>query len=161
MNYSQIESQVTLVREAIKKGRLKAALENLETFILKINDNELDKAILILMARFNLEERVILLGTNNGIETQNQIINAITQLLNETKEIAIEKATIKAGTELEKLNEKGNIVVERLDELTKLMAESRLLEIEVTFLNFGRVFTKDQNLKMQDHINRFKKILNQ
>ena len=71
----------------------------------------------------------------------------------------MEKITLKATNELEKLNERGTDAVEKLEKLNKLMAESRLLEIEITSMTFGRIFSPDQQRRMEDHIKRFKELL--
>ena len=38
------------------------------------------------------------------------------------------------------------------------MAESRLLELEITEGNFGAVFTKEQRQRMQNHIDKLRKL---
>jgi hypothetical protein len=159
MNYNQIENNVKNVRDALKKGRFDDALKSLEKFIQQTEDNELDKSFVSLSARHNLEKKERNLGMKDSEENQNKIIYAITQLLIETKEFAIEKATFRTGLELEKLNQRGNEAIGILLELTKLMADSRLLEIEMFQDNFGAVFSKEQNQRMKTHHEQLKKIL--
>ena len=60
--------------------------------------------------------------------------------------------------ELGKLAEEGKDAVLRLRQITELMAESRLLELEITSQNFGAVFTADQRARMQQHIDRLKSL---
>jgi len=75
------------------------------------------------------------------------------------KKIAIEKATLETGEVLEKLNEKGNEVINSLKVMTKLMEESRLLEIEMFRTTFGQMFSPEQRSQMETHIKRFNQIL--
>ncbi len=69
------------------------------------------------------------------------------------------KATVDTGEELEKINKKADQAILRLEEMTKLMVESRKLEIEIFRNNFGPKFSTEINAKMEDHIKRFNQIL--
>lgn len=60
--------------------------------------------------------------------------------------------------ELGKLAETGKQAVENINQLNQLMAESRLLELEITEGNFGAVFTKEQRQRMQNHIDKLRKL---
>jgi len=60
--------------------------------------------------------------------------------------------------ELGKLAEKGRQAVDNLNRINYLMAESRLLELEITEGKFGLVFSSEQRKRMQDHIEELKKL---
>lgn len=141
MNSQYVENQVQKIRTEIKRARFDDALGLLEEFIQQIGDKELDKQIITLTARYNVDIKEKLIGIKDRDNELNKLINALTQILGEAKEIALEKITLKATNELEKLNERGTDAVEKLEKLNKLMAESRLLEIEITSMTFGRVFS--------------------
>ena len=61
--------------------------------------------------------------------------------------------------ELGKLAEEGKQAVHNLNRINYLMAESRLLELEITEMNFGPVFTADQRERMKGHIRELKKLI--
>jgi hypothetical protein len=54
--------------------------------------------------------------------------------------------------ELGKLAEEGKDAVGRLNRTTELMAESRLLELEITSQMFGSIFTENQRNQMRRQI---------
>jgi len=60
--------------------------------------------------------------------------------------------------ELGKLVEQGQIAVGTLNRLNLLMAESRLLELEITEANFGRVFSAEQRARMKAHIDELRQL---
>lgn len=60
--------------------------------------------------------------------------------------------------ELGKLAEEGKDAVGRLNRTTELMAESRLLELEITSQMFGSVFGDEQRSKMQQQIAELKSL---
>jgi hypothetical protein len=60
--------------------------------------------------------------------------------------------------ELGKLAEQGQIAVGNLTRLNLLMAESRLLELEITEANFGRVFSAEQRARMKAHIDELRQL---
>jgi len=159
MTSQYVENIVQSIRGEIKRGRFEEALNLLEAFIQKIDDKELDKQIISLTARYNVDVKEKLIGLKDKNDEQNKLIYALTQILGEAKEIALEKITLKATNELEKLNERGTDAIEKLEKSNKLMAESRLLEIKITSMTFGRIFSAEQQRKMEDHIKRFKQIL--
>ena len=159
MNFTEIHDKVRKIRELIKKVRFEDALNELENFIQEIGDKELDKEIIALTARYNREVKEGRLGIKSDYENQNKIIYAITQILNEAKEIAIEKVTLDTGKELENLNEKGNEIIERLDKMMKLMIESRILEMEMFSSSFSFTFSQEQRERMKSHLEKFKGFL--
>ncbi len=159
MTFTEINKRVKAIRERIKKVKFEDALSELENFIEEIGDKELDKEIIALTARYNVDKKEGRLGVKNDYKNQNEIIYAITEILNETKETAFEKATLEQGEELEKLNERGNEIINRLEKMTVLMIESRLLEMEM--FNSGPIsfFNAEQRERMENHIKRFKEII--
>ena len=60
--------------------------------------------------------------------------------------------------ELGKLAEDGQQIVQSLNRLNLVMAESRLLELEITEGNFGPVFSTEQRDRMQKHIEELKRL---
>ena len=60
--------------------------------------------------------------------------------------------------ELGKLAQEGKQAVHSLNRINYLMAESRLLELEITEGNFGPVFSSKQRERMKDHIEELKKL---
>jgi short subunit fatty acids transporter len=60
--------------------------------------------------------------------------------------------------EFKKLTEQGQQAVKNLNRINELMAESRLLELEITESMFGRVFTADQQERMRAQIQEFRKL---
>ena len=54
--------------------------------------------------------------------------------------------------ELGKLAEEGKDAVPRLNRTTELMAESRLLELEITSRMFGQIFSVEQQTRMRRQI---------
>jgi HAMP domain-containing protein len=54
--------------------------------------------------------------------------------------------------ELGKLAEEGKDAVGRLNRTTELMAESRLLELEITSGMFGAVFSEEQQARLEKQI---------
>lgn len=54
--------------------------------------------------------------------------------------------------------EDGKDAVSRLNRTTELMAESRLLELEITSQMFGSVFNTEQRSKMQRQIDELKSL---
>ncbi|MBU0499068.1 MAG: hypothetical protein KJ867_03330 [Gammaproteobacteria bacterium] len=63
--------------------------------------------------------------------------------------------------ELGKLAEQGQQAVIQLNKINYIMAESRLLELEITEGNFGPVFSEEQRNKMKQHIDELRKLTTQ
>jgi hypothetical protein len=61
--------------------------------------------------------------------------------------------------ELGKVAEKSENVINNINKLNYLMAESRLLELEITNNKFSIVFSQEQNIKMNEHIKELKKLI--
>ena len=60
--------------------------------------------------------------------------------------------------ELGKVAKEGKQAVVDLNRINHLMAESRLLELEITEGNFGAVFSSDQRERMKNQINELRKL---
>ena len=60
--------------------------------------------------------------------------------------------------DLGKIAERSEKAVSDLSRLNQLMAESRLLELEITNAKFGLIFTDEQRTRMQNHIEELKKL---
>ena len=58
--------------------------------------------------------------------------------------------------ELGRIAEQNATEVEKLRRLNVLMAESRLLELEITEQNFGTVFMPEQRSRMKEQIEEFR-----
>jgi hypothetical protein len=63
--------------------------------------------------------------------------------------------------ELKSLVDQGQATVSRLNRISELMAESRLLELEITESNFGGVFSSDQQKRLKAHILELRKLTKQ
>jgi hypothetical protein len=62
-------------------------------------------------------------------------------------------------TRVEDLTRTGQVAVDRLNRLTEVMAESRLLELEITSGMFGMMFSPEQMARMQRQIESLKSLL--
>ncbi|MDF5252483.1 hypothetical protein P3644_25080, partial [Vibrio parahaemolyticus] len=60
--------------------------------------------------------------------------------------------------ELGKLAKEGQRAVSKLNRINYLMAESRLLELEITEGKFGPVFSPEQRKMMRKHIDELKSL---
>ena len=60
--------------------------------------------------------------------------------------------------ELGKIVDKGNQVVDKLNAISYIMAESRLLELEITDSLFSTMLTEKQRSKMLSHIEELKNL---
>jgi hypothetical protein len=61
--------------------------------------------------------------------------------------------------ELGKLAEEGKQVVTRLNRITELGAESKLLELEITDAKFGPVLTSEQRERMRQQIKELRELV--
>jgi hypothetical protein len=59
---------------------------------------------------------------------------------------------------LSTLADQGQQAVTKLNRLNQLMAESRLLELEITYSMFGASFTEEQREKMHSQIDELSKL---
>lgn len=70
---------------------------------------------------------------------------------------AISKAKIgPVELELNQIAEDGRAAVNTLDSVSRVMAESRLLELEITEGIFGGVFSAEQRQRMESHIQQLR-----
>ena len=60
--------------------------------------------------------------------------------------------------QLGKLAEEGRDAVARLNRTTEVMAESRLLELEITSQMFGPIFTGEQRTRMRSQIDELRRL---
>ncbi|MBI3913884.1 MAG: hypothetical protein HY327_06830 [Chloroflexi bacterium] len=60
--------------------------------------------------------------------------------------------------ELGELANKGKQAVDNMSQLNELMAESRLLELEITEGMFSTVFSEEQRKQMRKHIDELRKL---
>jgi len=160
MSYEQIELHVESVRSSLKRGRFKEALENLDAFIKSVDDSEIEDIFISLSARYNKEMKDEMLGTKGGEIDQNKMIRSITSLLRLTKELAIEKATIKAGKELENLADLGSRTIGKLEQINLVLARSRILELEVMINGpTSMLLSEDIKLRVLNDIERLRDII--
>jgi len=68
----------------------------------------------------------------------------------------LEVASVKI--ELGRLAREGKDAVSNLGRLTVLMAESRLLELEITAGTFGAMFSNEQRKQMTQHIEELRRL---
>jgi hypothetical protein len=85
------------IREHIKKGNIKAALDALDKFIQAIADKEMEKDFLLLSAQYHQEDKSLNLNLSNAKEPGNKIIHGIVHLLSEAKEAAQKKIIVPPG----------------------------------------------------------------
>jgi hypothetical protein len=57
-----------------------------------------------------------------------------------------------------RLTEDSQTVIARLHQLTELMAESRVLELEITLSRFQHTFSAEERERMQAHINKLREL---
>ena len=60
--------------------------------------------------------------------------------------------------ELNKLAEEGKLAVSNLNRMNELMAESRLLELEITDKMFGVLLTNEQRQRLNSHIEELRRL---
>jgi hypothetical protein len=162
MNHAEIDVSFSEIKNTIKKGKISEAIDKLELFISKIDDTELENQILSYSARYNRLESDKKLGVNTDKSGQdfNEIVNNLTHLLREAKQIAIEKASMLVGSQLSELAKEGSNAIEELKKLNIIIAESRLLELQVMRMSFGSFFSPQQNEKFDKNIDDLKEVLN-
>ncbi len=61
--------------------------------------------------------------------------------------------------ELGKLTEKSKSAITDMEELNYLMAKSRLLELEITYKQFGLILSDSEKEEMNHHIEQFNQII--
>jgi hypothetical protein len=62
------------------------------------------------------------------------------------------------GLTLERLSQQSQTAVDAVGRVTLVMAESRLLELETTEANFGRIFSPEQRSRLRRHIEELREL---
>jgi hypothetical protein len=161
MDTQTIESQLKIIQNLIAEARIDDAFSALTEFVEKLEDAEIQKHVLHLKSRHSIVKREILQGINETKRDLNEIVKSLIDLLGEAKRTAIANANLSAVAKLEELTKRGTESVNVLDEVSLLMAESRLLEMEVFHSNpvSRMAMNEEQSRQMGFHIQRFKEIL--
>ena len=156
-----IDKQCKIIQTLIGDANLDEAFLVLGDFVEKLKDNEMSNQLTLLKSRFSREKDKFLLGTKRAEEDMNEITKSLIELLGKVKRLAVENANLSAVTKLEELTKRGNESVSTLDEVSLLMAESRLLEIEIFYYSpvSRMAMNEEQSKQMGLHIQRFKEIL--
>ena len=85
-----------------------------------------------------------------------RLLSLFDRLVGSDEGSKIEFASVKI--ELGRLAREGKDAVNNLSRLTVLMAESRLLELEITEGTFGTVFSNEQRNQMNQHIEELRRL---
>jgi len=85
-----------------------------------------------------------------------RLLSLFDRLVGSDEGSKIEFASVKI--ELGRLAREGKDAVNNLSRLTVLMAESRLLELEITEGTFGTVFSNEQRNQMNQHIEELQRL---
>lgn len=162
MKHSEIEGNFQEIKNILKKGRVNEAINKLDDFISKVDDEDLETELISYSSRYNKLENDKKLGVSGDDYNQeyNQLVRNLTSLLRETKNIAIEKASMQIGSQLSELAEEGSNAIDELKKLNVIIAESRLLELQVIKSMFGNFFSKSDLVKVEQNIESLKKVLN-
>jgi len=147
MNFKQIEETCETIKSFLRKDYQKEALQALEEFIRKIEDEDLETQAISLWARFNAYKRKERQDTQDPDSFRrdvNRLRIDIAYLLQECKQTAFDKASLKVGNELSNIAKEGNFAIEELKQLNVILAESRLVELEVTKRMFGSIFSEEE-----------------
>jgi|GEM_PF-1880971 len=162
MKHAEISRIFTDIKNQVMKGKSDSAIEKLEAFISEIDDDILENQIVSLSSRYNRFQREKIQGTiseESRIEL-NSIDASLMNLLREAKQAAIEKASMMVGSQLSELAEEGSNAIEELKKLNMIIAESRLLELQVIRATFGTFFSVNEIEKFDQNIDSLKKVLN-
>lgn len=154
-----ISDYVKGIRNSLKRGKIKDALDKLEEFIYLTKDNELDSEYLLISAQYNDYINNKSLGIDAKDEIKNRIIKSLITLLNNTREIAVENATIDTGIQLEEITQRTAHVLENLEKINQVLAESRLLEMELALVRFGFQFDEDETIRMENQIAKLRELI--
>ncbi len=161
MDTQAIENQYKSIQNLIAEARIDDAFSALTDFVEKLEDAELEKHLLHLKSRHSIVKKEILQGISETRTDLNQIVKSLIELLGEAKRTATANANLSAVAKLEELTKRGTESVNVLDEVSLLMAESRLLEMEIFHVSpVSRMAMNEEQLKqMGAHILSFKEIL--
>jgi hypothetical protein len=161
MDTHLIDHQYKTIQSLIAEGRIDEAFSALIEFVEKLDDTEIQRQVLHLKARYSIEKMETVQGIKETKTNLHEILKSLIDLLSEAKRIGIANANLSAVAKLEELTKRGNESVSTLDEVSLLMAESRLLEIEIFYHSpVSRMAMNEEQLKQMGlHIQRFKEIL--
>jgi hypothetical protein len=85
-----------------------------------------------------------------------RLLNVFDRFIGSDEGSKIEVASVKI--ELGRLAREGKDAVTNLNRLTVLMAESRLLELEITSRTFGAAFSNEQRERMNQQIDELRRL---
>ncbi len=162
LSHSEVNRQVTEIKNLIRKGNLGPAIEKMNSFISMIDDEELEAQIINISSRFERIEKDKRSGTfsDASIKELNELTSHLTDLWRVAKGTAIEKATDFAGSQLSKLTEEGSSAIEELRKLNYIIAESKLLELDIIRSYLGILFPSEKIKQFEESIKKLKEILN-
>lgn len=163
MKHSEINKQFTEIKNLLKDAKITQAIEKLEPFTSFVDDDELEDQRITISSRFSHLKNKENSGTLSSDDVSRQfseIIRSLMNLLRAVNLAAIEKATMVTGTQLSEIAEKGSSAIEELKRLNLIMAESRLLELQVMRGNLGSLFSEEQQERIDKNITLLKNILN-
>lgn len=114
-----------------------------------------------LSSRYNRFKREKIQGTiSEENRTELNAIDAnIMYLLRQVKQTAIEEASMSVGEQLSELAKEGENAIEELKKITFIMADSRLLEVQIFRSYFGHLFNEKDVENFDRNINELKKVL--
>lgn len=161
MKISEINKLFSDIKNTLMQGKTDSALEKLESFISLLDDDELEDQLVSLSARYNRFKREKIQGTiSEESRTESNAIDAnIMHLLRETRQVAVEEASLAVGEQLSELAQEGENAIEELKQLTYIMAESRLLELRVFRSYLGSFFSEKDVENFDKNIKSLKKVL--
>lgn len=161
MNFTQLKQATDRIKSLIKKDRLTNALEELDSLVSWIDDDELIKHLVTITARHNRNNSKERISDGEKEDQRNRVVYSLTDLLLEAKHSAIDKISIQEGEKLEQLNSEASSMIVRIDEMTRLMIESRVLEMEMFVASFDFRFSAEQRSRMQEQLRRFRLFLDE
>lgn len=161
MKHSEIIRTFDEIKGLLKKGKTDLAIKKTEHFISNLNDRTLEDQIISLSSRYNRLNREKAHGIIN--DESNKEINSIEanlmNLLRDAKQVAIEIASLEVGSHLSELAQEGSSAIDELRKLNIVIAESRLIELQIFKSMFG-IFLASSNLeKINQNIDILKKVL--
>jgi FMN phosphatase YigB (HAD superfamily) len=155
MKISEINKLFFDIKNTLMQGRTDSAIEKLKNFVSLLDDDELENQLVSLSSRYNRLKREKIQGTiSEESKTEiNTIDSSLLHLLRETKQVAVEEASLAVGEQLSELAQEGENAIEELKQLTYIMAESRLLELRVFRSYLGSFFSEKDVENFDRNIN--------
>jgi hypothetical protein len=162
MKHSEIIEVSNEIKKLIMKGKTELAITKAVEFVSILDDNTLEDQIISLSSRYSRFNKGKIQGitSDENNKEMNSIDASLVSLLREAKQIAIEKASLDVGAQLSELAEIGSNAIEELKELNVIIAESRLLELQVMRSMFESFFSSKDLQKFDENIDSLKKVLN-